>query len=163
MNRRSFGRSSYAPVSFLSDIATELRALDVSTKSLRSFGRVVGGVLLLLGLIALWRRDWQFTATGIPGLLFGLGGALIVLGAVAPALLRPVYRVWMGLALVLGFVMTRVLLTLFFIIAITPIGWLRRTFGTSSILMRPSNDATSYWIEREPEADDPKERLTRLY
>ena len=108
-------------------ISAELRALDVRLPALRSFGRVVGGVLILIGLFALWRRDWAFTATGLPGLLFGLGGALVLLSLVAPQLLRPVYRVWMGLAFVLGYFMTRLLLSLVFFGAITPVGWLRQS------------------------------------
>lgn len=148
---------------FLAEITAELRALDVSVKALRSFGRVVGGVLVLIGVFALWRREWQFVATGLPGLFFGLGGGLITLSVVRPLLLRPIYRVWMGLAFVLGFVMTRVLLTTFYFLAMTPVGWLRRTFGASPLLTKPTDRVDTYWIEREPSGDDDQTRLTRLY
>jgi hypothetical protein len=142
-------------------LAAEVRTLDTSRRALRSFGRVVGLVLLGLGLFAWWRRDWLLTV--LPGLLLGVGAALLVLGLIAPGVLRPVYRVWMGLAVVLGFVMTRVLLTILYLLAFTPVGWLRRTFGQSPILTRPDPDTPSYWMTREPLGEDPKERLERLY
>lgn len=142
-------------------IAEEVRALDTSRRALRSFGVVVGGVFVLIGAFVLWRRGWDLTA--LPGTLLGLGGGLLLLGLIAPTLLRLIYRAWMALALVLGFVMTRVLLTLVFALAVTPIGWLRRTFSDSPIRTRPTPDTDSYWIPREPYDSDEKERLERMY
>ena len=142
-------------------LAAEVRALDTSRQALRSFGLVVGGVVLALGAFALWRRGWALTT--LPSVLFGVGGTLLVLGLLAPALLRPVYRVWMTLAVVLGFVMTRVLLSVLYVLVITPIGWIRRTASQSPILTKPEPQAESYWIMREASDADDKERLERLY
>ncbi|NNF58285.1 MAG: hypothetical protein HKN04_08585 [Rhodothermaceae bacterium] len=142
-------------------LAAEVRPLDTSRRALRSFGLVVGGVLLALGAFALWRRGWALTL--LPSALLGVGGTLGVLGLLAPALLRPVYRVWMTLAVVLGFIMTRVLLSVLFMLVITPIGWIRRTVSQSPILTRPNPDAKSYWIPREASDVDDKERLERFY
>lgn len=139
----------------------EVRALDASPRALRQFGRVVGGVLLALGALVLWRKGWALTTAS--GLLLAAGATLVVLGQLAPGGLRPVHRAWMTLALALGFVMTRALLTLFFFLVITPAGWLRRTFGKSPVLTRPDPDAKTYWIRHAPFDGDQKERLERLY
>lgn len=144
----------------LATIRAELRTLDVSRPKLRSFGLVVGGVFLALALVSAWRNGWMLRplATG----LVALGAPLVVLGALAPALLRPAYRAWMGLAFAMGFVMTRVLLTLVFFLAVLPIGLALRLLGKDPLARRPDASAPSYWVARD---DGPatRERLERLY
>ena len=144
----------------MTGIREEIRALDVSKKALRSFGYVVGGVLVGVAVFILWRRGWE------PGtvvyVLGGIGGALMVLGLVLPVILRPIYRVWMGLAFVLGFIMTRVLLTLVFYLVVTPIGLLLRLFGKDPMQRALKPDQPSYWIPK-PEQDDAPKRLEKYY
>lgn len=138
-------------------ILQEWHELDTGRKALRSFGFVVGGVFVGIALFMLWRKAW------LPGtavyLLGGVGGMLSLLGGIAPMLLRPVYRVWMLLAVVLGFVMTRVLLTLVFVLAILPIGLLRRLAGADDMRRRP---AATYWLPYLS-APPSKERLEKYY
>lgn len=138
----------------------EIIEVDTSTKALRSFGWLVGGVLLLIALVVWWRHDWTFTTAVY--WLGGIGGALVVLGSIMPVVLRPLYRVWMALAMVLGFVMTRVLLTLVFFLLIAPLGLLRRLLGKDPLHQTPDAETTSYWIQKT--YDDPsKERLEKYY
>jgi hypothetical protein len=133
----------------LDALASDFRALDTSRRQLRRFGLVVGAVLILIAIA--WRGDWAFgSGTRV---LAGVGALLAVLGLAVPAALRPVYRVWMGLALVLGHVMTRVLLTLVFFLLVTPIGIVRRALGGDPIRRPPSPEEPSYWIRREDAAD----------
>jgi len=130
-------------------LRADFRALDTSGRQLRRFGLAVGTVLVLVALAILWRGGW------VPGTgarwLAGLGAALVVLGLAAPATLRPLYRGWMGLALVLGHVMTRVLLTLVFFLLVTPIGVVRRAVRRDPIEKSPAPDLQSYWIRRDEE------------
>lgn len=137
----------------------EWRALDVSRPALRRFGLAVGGVLLGVAAVVLWRRG--YTATPLVWGLGGAGGALVVLGAVAPGLLRPLYRVWMGLALVLGFVMTHVILAVLFYAVVTPIGLVMRAFGHDPLQRRRDPAAPTYW---QPKTyDDPSPRRLEKY
>jgi len=142
------------------EILTEWRALDVSRAALRSFGRTVGLVFLALGAFMLWRRGWVVTA--LPGTLLGVGGALVLLGLAVPALLGPLYRVWMLLAFALGFVMTRVLLTLVFFLVVTPIGLLRRALGHDTMRRRRDPSATTYWLPKPP-VEDPRKAMERTF
>ena len=146
-------------MSLLLDLRDELRALDVSPKALRMFGLLVGGVLAALGTLLAWRAGW--TIGPWSGGLLAVGGALVVLGALAPRALGGPYRAWMAFALALGVVMSRVLLTLFFYLVLTPAGWARRTFSQSPVRTEPDPDAASYWIAREDEPD--AERLKRMW
>lgn len=104
----------------------------------RSFGLVVGGAFALLGALAAWRTKafWPYPAA--------LGGVLILLGLLAPALLRTPRRLWMRMAEALSFVMTRVILGLVFFLGVLPTGLIRRALGKASVLRkRPASG--SFW------------------
>jgi len=111
---------------------------------------------------------WRGAAPWVLITLVSIAAVLLLLAAVAPALLRPVYRGWMrvGEALVapglaperhqrsdrgvgeaLGWINTRILLTLVFFLVVTPIGLLMRLFGRSPIAVRRKD---SYWVDVEP-------------
>lgn len=142
-------------------LLAEWRSLDTGRATLRSFGRVVGTVVLGIALVVAWRRGWAWTPAVVT--LTSLGGALVVLGQLTPMLLRPVYQAWMLLALALGAVVSRILLTLVFFLGVLPIGWGRRTFSDSPILSRPDPQAESYWIKKPPPTLSERERLEKLY
>lgn len=134
----------------------ELRTLDTAPRALRRFGLLVGAVLLVLGAFAAWRETGA--ATG----LLAAGGALVGLGALVPKILKWPYVVWMALALALGFVMTRVLLTIVYFVVVTPIGLILRISGRDPMHRRPDPSKNTYWIAKEPDGDV-RERLERYY
>lgn len=138
----------------------EIKAVDASEKALRSFGRTVGLVCITLALFIVWRRGWSPSVGA--SVLSGVGAVLVLLGVAAPAVLRPVYRVWMGLALVLGFVMTRVILTLVFFLVVTPIGLGFRLLRRDLLHRRPDPNLPTYWIPKTYHDPSPK-RLERLF
>jgi hypothetical protein len=144
----------------LSTVRTEVAALDVTRPALRRFGLAVGGVFLALAAVSAWRHGGALgpVAWG----LVAAGGGLVGLGLVAPAALRPVYRAWMTGALVMGFVMTRVILTAAFVLVFVPVGLLFRLLRRDVLHQRPDPSAPTYWIRR---TDGPsgKERLERMY
>ncbi len=138
----------------------EIKAVDTSKKALRSFGWVVGGVLLLIAAIIWWRNDWTLTTAAY--VLGGIGTVLTVLGLALPKVLLPVYRVWMALAVVLGFIMTRVILTIVYYLIMTPIGLLMRLFGKDPMQRRIDPEASSYWIKKTYTIRS-RERLEKYY
>jgi xanthine/uracil permease len=139
-------------------ILDELRGLDTSRRSLRNFGLVVGGVFLAIVAFVFWRRGFEATPVLI-GIAVG-ASVLVLLAVVAPTVLKPAHRVWMLLALILGFVMTRVILTVMYYLVFTPIGLILRAFGRDP--MNRSFGGDSYWIERTV-VDESPARLTKYY
>jgi hypothetical protein len=97
----------------------------------RSFGLSVGGVLLAIAVVLAWRR--RATAAEIAG---AIGAVLFVLGAVRPALLAAPNAVWWRFARVLGHVNARIILTVAFIVVLTPIGLLWRLLGRDPLARR---------------------------
>jgi hypothetical protein len=87
--------------------------------------------------------------------LWLVGGILVLLGLVVPSLLRPVQKVWMGLALILGWINTRIILGVLFYLVFTPIGVLMRFFRDPLNRGMQSDDVT-YWSRREVPPVDPQ-------
>lgn len=139
-------------------ILDELRGLDTSRRALRNFGLVVGGVFLGIVAFAFWRRGFDITPV-LTAIAIG-ASVLVVLALLAPRLLRPAHRVWMLLALVLGFVMTRVILAVMYYLVFTPIGLIMRVLGRDPMNRQFGDE--SYWIERTV-VDDSPARLTKYY
>lgn len=138
----------------------DLRALDTGRRALRQFGGVVGGVLVGIGGVVAWKSG--SVAGAVPVVLLSTGGLLVLLGVAAPRVLRLPYLAWMALALALGFVMTRVVLTLVYLAVVTPIGLVMRALGHDPMHRRPDPSVDTYWIPRDS-GEDPRERLTRYY
>lgn len=141
-------------------IRDEIREVDTGPQALRSFGLTVGAVLLVIAIVVVWRSGWTPAAASYA--LGGAGAALIILGVTFPRILKPVHIGWMTLALVLGFIMTRVVLTAVFYLAVTPTGLVLRLLGKDPLHRRIDREASTYWI---PKAyDDPSpSRLEKYY
>ena len=109
---------------------------------LRKFVFLVGGIFCIIGLALLLRGRDHFTVFLV------LDAALVLPAAVRPGLLRPVHYVWMTLAEMMGWVMTRVILTMLFFITITPISLVSRLFGTKYLDLDIKRSRSSYWHKR---------------
>lgn len=131
-------------------ILKELKSLPTDTKTLRKFGLMVGGVFLAIATFLLWRKvEWGIY-------LAYVGAPLFLVGAVFPRALKQVYLGWMAMALAIGTVMTAVLLTLFFILVITPVGLFFKLIGRDVLQRKFDREAPSYWITKEYPITDRK-------
>jgi hypothetical protein len=106
----------------------------------RNFGLIVGGIFVALASWWLFRGKFQAVA---PWVLI-LGSLMVATGLVFPRLLVLPYRFWMGLAEVLSFVMTRLILAIVFFLLVTPLGLFRRISGGDSLNRRAAR-SDSYW------------------
>ena len=114
-----------------------------SPAELRKFGLTVGLVLGALGGFLFWKHS-----SAAP-YFAGVAAALIGFGLVAPRLLKPVYIAWMSLAVVLGFIMTRVILTVLFSLVFVPAGVVMRILRKDPLKQRYDPQAQTYWVPRE--------------
>lgn len=117
---------------------------EIPRRAITSFAMIVSTALLVIALYQRWRgaKPWVVVT------LISIAAVLSVLSVVAPSLLRPVYRGWMRFGEVLGWINTRIILTLVFFLVVTPIGLLMRLFGRSP--MEPARRGGSYWSDVEP-------------
>ena len=122
----------------------ELKNLPSTRRDWRSFGLTMAAALLAAAIVLWWKERSYFLNLVYPALLFG------VLAVFAPSWLRPLQRVWMALAVVIGFVMNRVILTVVYIVLFTPAAVLLRVFGKDLLHERWDKTAESYWVKRTP-------------
>lgn len=128
-------------------LSDEIKNIDASVKKLREFGLLVGGVFLALGGLMAWRGK-----ANAP-IFFALGGFLVLFGIARPKTLRFLYIFWMTFAAVMGWFMSRVLLTVLFYIAVTPIGLIMRWQGKDLLDLKFPDSRQSYWRMRRKEGD----------
>ena len=140
----------------LSDIISEIKAIDTGPKNIRNFGFIFFVVFALIGGVLLYKGR----ALGYGS--FGLGVLFLVFGVWAPGPLRPFYKMWMGLSLVLGFFMSRFILCIVFYLVLSPIGVLMRVFGKDILDQRWDKGASSYWIKKKKKPFD-KKQYEKLY
>jgi hypothetical protein len=126
----------------MSWINEEYQRLDRSPAALRRFGFTVGSVILALGCFFLWRHR----GAGWP--LATIGMVLVVAAGLAPSSLKWVHGPWMIASFILGWIVTRILLTIVFFLVVTPIGLLQRLFGKRIIEVAFRPNAASYWQAR---------------
>lgn len=114
---------------------------EIPRRAITSFALIVSGALLAIAAYQRWRgaEPWVVLT------LVSIAAVLSLLSAIAPSLLRPVYRGWMRFGEVLGWINTRIILTLVFFLVVTPIGLLMRLFGRSP--MEPARRGDSYWTD----------------
>jgi hypothetical protein len=117
----------------------------------RRFGLTVGGILCALALIFFLRHKHHIPYR----VCLTAGPTLLVAGLVAPVLLGPVEKVWMALARVLGFINSRILLSVVFFLLVAPVALLLKLLGRDPLARRRDPKASSYWLPHPP-AEDPQ-------
>jgi hypothetical protein len=111
---------------------------------LREFGITLGCAFGVLGGLLLWRDKSHYVY------FFAASGVFFLLGLAVPVVLRPVEKAWMKLSLALGWVMTRVILTVLFFAVFTPIGAVSRLFGKRFLCLETDESCDTYWEYKEP-------------
>lgn len=134
-------------MNWIKDILQEARRLELTVGKLRRFGLLVGAVLGGLGLWIAVDRGWFIVGE----FLMAVGLGLFLAGLALPARLVVFYRLWMTLALMMGWVMSRIILTLFFYLILTPIAVFARLKGQRFLDLERDSSVKSYWVKRSPE------------
>ena len=95
--------------------------IKITKKEIRKFGIFIGLIILIICAILLWKNNTFYPVFTIIGLvLFGSGMAF-------PIILKPIYFIWMTFASIMGWLMTRVILSfVFYVVKYT--NWINLTF-----------------------------------
>ena len=95
-------------------------------------------VLVLAFTILYWR--FQEASWLILALFLG------IIGLFAPGIAGKIHGIWMKLGHILGFIVSKILLTVIFFVVLFPLGALSRLAGKNSLKLRPGDK--SYFTER---------------
>ncbi len=108
----------------------------------RKFAFPVGTAFFVLAAILWWRGHESPMRV-----MLALGGTLYVLGTIVPGYLGPIYRGWMGMALMISKVTTPVFMGVVYFLVLTPTGLLMRVLGRKP--MRHELRNGGYWHSTE--------------
>ena len=124
-------------------LKAEFKNIKETKKDLRKFGLTVGGGLIIISALLFYLEK--------PSAIYFtvVGGLLFVSGIAVPKILKPFNKIWMGLAIVLGFFMSRLILTVLFYIALTPISLVAKLVGKQFMILKYDKSAKTYWEKRK--------------
>ena len=125
-------------------IIEEIRNIKSETSDLKKFGLLIGAILFLGSLYLLWKQQHNYAVAG-----FILGVVFAALAFVGPVVLKPLQRAWMAMAVVMGFVMSRIIVAVIFYGMVTPIGLAGRLAGKKFLELKTDKATASYWIGRD--------------
>ena len=120
-----------------------MRARQVGNSQLRSFGLIVAAGF---AVIAVWPTVFHSRDPRTWALIMGF--VLSAMALVAPPALRPFHRVWMTVGEALGWLNSRIILSVVYYLLIFPIGAVRRLSGSDPMRRQFEPDADTYRIRR---------------
>lgn len=96
----------------------------VTKEQAKDTGMAMVLICLLLGMTETWNHAY-LAAT-----------ALLLVNMTWATAFKPVAKVWLGLSHLMGTVMSKILLSLVFLLVVTPVAILRRALGKDSLALR---------------------------
>ena len=126
----------------------------IDKKQLKEFGLIIGiGFPLILGFLLPFLMGHNFNIwtifIGIPSILIGIS---------KPSLLNYPYLIWMKMGLILGWINSRLILGLIFIVVLQPIAFFMKLFGHDPLRIKKTSK-DSYKISRKDHIID----LTKIF
>jgi hypothetical protein len=118
--------------------------LKPSTQRLKDFGDVAMAMLSAIGLLFYWREI--IPSAGLVGLVMA-GLIIYALSRVNPKLIYPVYALLITATFPIGWVVSHVVMAIFYFGVITPVACLFRIIGRDALTRRNKKSATTYWTK----------------
>ena len=111
-------------------------------KELRKFGITVLIGFAIIGLIVFFTAKTPTSAYW----LWGIGAVFGLAGITGTVVAVPFYFAWMGIAFVMGNIMSRLIMFIIFFGVVTPLGFIMRLTGRDRLRLKKTT-ADSYWLD----------------
>jgi len=131
-------------------VIEDVKNIKWGREDLKKFG-IGGGVFFLaIAIIVLvWKKE-------VHSHLLVISAVFFLFAFTVPKALKPIYAVWMPIALTIGWVITRIILGVLFFLVFTPIGLIMKAFNKTPLELKINKKANSYWAEKEGAKFDKK-------
>jgi hypothetical protein len=129
---------------------------EVKIGSDRTFGLLLAVVFAVFALLPLLRDG------GVRLIPAVVAVALAGVALGAPWLLSPLNRLWFRLGMLMGAVVTPVVMTVVFVVAVVPTALVRRLAGHDDLRLAGDPSASTYWVTRDDDGD-PRQTMSRQY
>lgn len=131
----------------MNELLTDLREIKVTDTNLKVFIVMVGGILYYVTRNQ--TRNVHLVIVFITFIVF-----------IFPKSIRPFYKIWMGISMCIGLVMSTIFLSILFVVSIIPIGILMRVVGKKPLDLSFKTKNPSYWTDRK---NVPREKYLNQY
>ena len=123
-------------------IKEEIKLIKESPADLKKFGITIGIVLIIIGAVLFFygKNSWIY--------LTAAGTLLIFIAFLYPIILKPLNKIWMIFAIILGWFMTRLILSIIYYFVLTPISLIARIVNKKFLILKIDGLAKTYWEER---------------
>lgn len=144
-------------MNWINEVRHDISLIQSTPQELKKFGLTIGGILLLLCGIAFY---WNWFSNTLLITLGILGIFLLVSGLLVPKFLRIIHYWWMGFAVILGSIVSRIILFFVFFSIVTFISITARIFGKKFYIAHKDEQRSTYWIQRDPKKPINYERMS---
>lgn len=114
---------------------------------LRSFGDVSLAMLTVIALLLCW---WRGMAAQTGLIVCAAGLVIYVLSRISAKLVKPIYIVLQLATLPIGWVMSYLVMGVFYYVVLTPVGLVFRLLGRDALRLKYDGKAATYWLDHRP-------------
>jgi hypothetical protein len=137
-------------------LIVQTHAAKTDPRALRHFGLLMAGMIaLVFGVLLPWVYGYRS-----PTWAWLVSAVFAIMGFARPAGLGPIYRIWMKFAAILGWINSRIILTVVYYLVVFPIGLLMRAIGKDPMARKFDERAATY---RTPSRKAPREQLEKPF
>lgn len=126
----------------------DIKSVTGTQKDFKKFGITIAVFLILLGIVLYFIKQELNVILSSVGILF------LLLGMFIPAILKPFYKIWMSIAIILNYIMTRLILSLLFYTVFTLISIILKITGKQFLDIKQTEEKESYWMYRNTDHND---------
>ncbi|NUM81297.1 hypothetical protein HUU42_10870 [bacterium] len=142
--------------SIINDIKHEISGIDRNVKSVRKFGIFLSVFLLLIAGYFFYKSNSIWIWFGITG------AASALLALVIPMMLFPIYYGLTFISMIIGYFVSKLILTTMFAFFFIPVGLITRLLRKDLLNKRIDKKASTYWYKKEVTPFS-KEKYERLF
>jgi hypothetical protein len=126
----------------MKSILADIKNIKSTKKDLRKAGITIAIVLLLIFSFLLFKHKYN-QALLISTVILALISLMI------PILLKPFHKVWISFSIIMGWFMSRLILTVLFFLVMTPLKMVATIFGKKFLDKTFKTNQNSYWHIRQ--------------
>lgn len=124
-------------------------SLKADKKELRHFGLIMG--IIIAGVFGVLIPVIKGKSILIPAVV--IGAAFLAVAGVAPKLLQPIFKAWMVLGNILGWINSRIILGAFYFLMFVPISLFFKLTGRDILARRFDKKLVTYRVKRTYDKD----------
>ena len=144
-------------MNFIKEVSQDIKDLKTPQSDLLKFALLIGVVIFIILKYVLIDNSLFIQ------ILFWSAVGMQVLAFLYPQLLRWPYKIWMSIAFILGWFISKIVFTSIYYVVLLPIGLVVMIFNKNYLNLKYDRELMSYWIIRKDPNWDNKNKFEFLH